>query len=176
MKESGSGYLPSRVLKLNVGFLLSGNSVQQSSDSRLDLPAVRLSDDLTVNALSGDLRLSRTKEGILVQARLQATVDAECDRCLDPVDHVVSLDVEELYALDPTIETEFFIDEDAQLDLGPLLRAEILIETSHGVLCSPDCKGLCAECGANLNREACRCNLDDIDPRLAALKQLLEPK
>ena len=40
-------------------------------------------------------------------------------------------------------------------------------------LCSPDCKGLCPGCGADLNREPCRCK-KEVDPRLAKLAQLLE--
>ena len=42
-------------------------------------------------------------------------------------------------------------------------------------LCSPDCKGLCPGCGANLNHEACRCK-KAVDPRLAKLAQLLEDR
>jgi len=41
------------------------------------------------------------------------------------------------------------------------------------LLCKPDCKGLCCRCGKNLNRESCTCQ-KELDPRFAALKQLLE--
>jgi uncharacterized protein len=41
-------------------------------------------------------------------------------------------------------------------------------------LCSDDCKGLCQRCGKNLNEGACNCGKDEIDPRLAPLKKILE--
>ena len=62
------------------------------------------------------------------------------------------------------------------LDLAPLLREEILIHTDKRILCKPDCKGLCPECGKNRNRETCDCEQDRIDPRFAALKDLLDSK
>lgn len=162
-----------RVLKMNVGFLLHASS-GTSNDSTLDFPDVQLSDEITLNYIRGNLRMSRTKEGILVQSHLETAFDDACFRCLDPIQHVLTLDIEELFAFNSATETEFRIEEDAILDLGALLRAEALIEQSHRELCKPDCKGLCPECGANWNYETCSCSDDTIDPRLAILKTLLE--
>lgn len=167
-------YVNSRVLKLNVGFLVSSGP-GKIHDSQLDLPTVRVADDLDVKYIRGALRLSRTKEGILVQAQLIMAVDSECARCLDLVENEVEIDLEELYTYQSyPDDAEFSIADDAILDLAPLLRAELLIALSHGVLCKADCRGLCPECGVNLNLETCNCDADRIDPRLAALKQLLD--
>jgi uncharacterized protein len=114
-------------------------------DSEFDIPTVRISDDLLVKYIRGPLRLSRTKEGILIQATLQIGVEAECFRCLDPIAYDIPVVVEELYAYMHPIESEFTVLDDGILDLGPLLRAEVLIATSHRTLCRPDCKGLCPE-------------------------------
>lgn len=173
MSQNASGYVNQRVLKLNVGFLLN-DGPGHSHDSRLDLPQTRVSDDVQVDYLQGTLRLSRTKEGILVQARLNAAVQAECSRCLTPTSHKLSIDIEELYATQPENDSEFRIFEDGVLDLAPLLRAEILMVGMDRVFCDDDCKGLCPDCGANLNTDSCRCDLDNVDPRLAALRQLLD--
>ncbi len=173
MSVSPIHYLHNRVLKLNVGFLLS-TGAGHNHNSTFDLPEVRVSDDLELDFIKGPLRLSRTKEGILVQAELKAGIHTECIRCLEPVDHVVSLNLEELYAYQSEADTEFRINEDAVLDLASLIRAETFIELTKGALCQLDCKGLCPECGVNLNRETHTCDLDYIDPRLAVLKQLLD--
>lgn len=173
MNSSPPSYMASRVLKLNVGFLLTSGPAH-SHDSELDFPAVRVADDLILKYVRGPLRLSRTKEGILVQAHLQTAVDDECYRCLDPIEHVVEIEIEELYTYHTQANTEFYIDEDGILDLAPLLRDETLIAVSHRALCRDDCQGLCPGCGVNLNYAACACDLDDIDPRLAALKRLLD--
>jgi uncharacterized protein len=85
----------------------------------------------------------------------------------------VTVNVEELFAYPASNISEFSVGADANLDLAPLLRAEVLIEMSHRVFCREDCRGLCLTCGANLNRETCSCAQEEIDPRLAVLKKLL---
>lgn len=175
MKSSTAGYLNNRVLKVNVGFLLSAGP-GTSRDADFDIPdPVRIANDLTVNAVHGHLRFSRMKEGILVQGHLTLTVDRECDRCLDTFEQAVDVSIEELYAHPvPLDATSFAVGADGVLDLNPLLRAEVLIETSHKTLCREDCQGICPVCGANRNHESCNCELDNIDPRLEALRKLLD--
>jgi uncharacterized protein len=168
-----NGYLNNRVLKINVGFLLA-DGPGNIRDFDLDVPTVRVSDDLILSYARGKVRLSRTKEGILVQARLEAGIPAECYRCLEPVEQTLDIDLEELYAYHSEVKTEFMIGENAELDLSPLLRAEALMAADHRAMCRPDCNGLCPECGTNLNDSTCDCELGNIDPRLAALKSLLK--
>lgn len=135
---------------------------------------IRVSDDLVFQAVSGTIRLSRTKEGILAQTDLIIHIERDCARCLDRFADPIGVQVEELFASpNPLPETEFFIGVDAKLDLAPLLRAEIIIELTKKRLCRAGCKGLCAQCGVNRNHETCDCDTDFIDPRFAQLKQLL---
>jgi uncharacterized protein len=58
------------------------------------------------------------------------------------------------------------------LNLAALLWEEFSLALPVKPLCRPDCKGLCPECGKNLNEGACGCSPDTGDPRLAALRQL----
>ena len=173
MKQSKITYLSNRVLKLNVGFLLT-DGPGNSQDSRFDFPHVRVADDVRANYIRGPIRLSRTKEGVLVQAQLKVGIDGECYRCLDPVDREIEVDIEELFAYGDPNAAEFVIDTTGILDLSPLMRDEILINESERVLCRPDCKGLCSQCGTNLNHATCDCETDAVDPRLAELKHLLD--
>jgi len=173
VKSTSGNYVTNRVLKLNVGFLLA-DGPGNSHEMAFNLPAIRLSDDLILGYIKGVLRLSRTKEGILVQGQLAVELDDECCRCLDAVSAEITFDLEELFMHPPSFETEFSIHDDGILDLAPLIRSETLIIQSRGIYCRPDCKGLCAECGENLNHTTCSCEADDIDPRMAPLKQLLD--
>jgi uncharacterized protein len=173
MKQNVQGYMNPRVLKLNVGYLLASGS-GYSRDSYIDLPPTRVADDLNIEYLRGDLRLSRTKEGILLQAQLEVSVKAQCYRCLTDVNQSIHLNLEELYTTSRVGDIEFVIDEGGILDLAPLLRAETLIEGEHRILCKTDCQGICSICGTNKNTGSCQCDYGDIDPRLAALKQLLD--
>ena len=173
MKHYAHGYINNRVLKLNVGFLLAGGA-SHSHETAFDVPAVRVADDLDLAFIRGPLRLSRTKEGILVQGQLQIGVESECYRCLDPVSREFTLTLEELYSYPPRPGSEFSVGDDAILDLAPLIRAETFIALDAGILCKPDCKGLCPTCGTNWNHATCTCAEDQIDPRLARLKDLLD--
>jgi uncharacterized protein len=164
------GYLKSRVLKISVGFLLN-DAVSSTHDSELDFPPVQVDEDLIVDFIKGALRLSRTKEGILVQANLAVGVTGDCYRCLDPISSILNLELEELFSTTDKLssdQAEFRIYDDAQLDLAPLIRAEVLLQTTRGLRCE-DVDG-CNERMQILRQQA---EMDDIDPRLAALRQLL---
>ncbi|MBE0703169.1 MAG: DUF177 domain-containing protein [Afipia sp.] len=171
MKQHTNGYIGNRVLKLNVGFLLASGS-GHIHETALNIPAIRVAEDVDLDYLKGLLRLSRTKEGILVQGELKAGFGAECSRCLDPIQREVTLQIEELFAHPVPGDCEFSVAEDGILDLSPLIRSEILIEEEHSVLCRIDCKGLCPECGQNFNYGTCSCTDEVIDPRMAKLKAL----
>ncbi|PJF33944.1 MAG: hypothetical protein CUN57_00825, partial [Phototrophicales bacterium] len=179
---SGS-YLNKRLLKLNVGFLLSegpGNARHMP----INIPErVQVDDDLYLESLSGELLLTRTKEGILAQGTLKVANERECDRCLDIFIHRFDVPVEELFAYPADEEKSVFsVDSTGDINLAPLLREEVLIEESYRVICRDDCQGLSVETGVNLNHEPEHGDVRDIyeeedtaiDPRLAVLKQLLD--
>jgi uncharacterized metal-binding protein YceD (DUF177 family) len=172
VKQITSGYVSSRVLKLNVGFILA-HGPGYTHETEFDVPAVKVAEDVDLTHLRGKLVLSRTKEGVLVQGTLTLGVEDECYRCLEPVQREIEVDVEELYAFPASALSDFSIDEDAILDLGPLLRDEAIIADTRGTLCRPDCQGLCPSCGANLNDGPHTCT-ESIDPRLARLRELLD--
>jgi len=164
-------YVNNRVLKMQVGFLLN-EGVGQSRDVEFDVPTLKVSDDLTLDHLRGTLHLTRNSRGILVQGTLDASLQGECGRCLTPTAVDLEVPIEELFVYPPRPEAEFNLGEDGILDLAPLLREEIIIDTPIGILCKPDCAGLCPNCGKNLNEGPCGCERDEIDPRFAALKAL----
>lgn len=63
---------------------------------------------------------------------------------------------------------------DSRLDLAEAATADLFLELPSKFLCSPDCKGLCPQCGKNLNFESCTCNSHSVDPRLEILKNLID--
>jgi uncharacterized protein len=168
---SSSSYLHERVVRINVGYLLA-QSPGYSRDITINIPQrLRLEDAIT-ESLIGDLRLTRTSEGILVQGALQCSTFETCSRCLTETEITFPILLEELFGTPPHYHTQFIIGEDNILDLAPLLREELLLGIPTQVLCKPDCKGLCPECGSDLNLGPCECDLDKIDPRWTALSEL----
>ena len=58
-------------------------------------------------------------------------------------------------------------------DLDDIVRTVFVLSLDSKLLCKEDCKGICQRCGKNLNDGPCSCQ-KELDPRFAALKQLLE--
>ena len=176
------GYLKKRLLRIQVGYLLSEGPGNSRTIPITLSQRVQVDDDLYLDALTGKLVLTRTKEGILAQGKLTVAHARECDRCLEAFAHEFGLDIAELFALRSDADkSEFFIDSNGEIDLGPLLREEVLIEASYRAVCKDGCRGLSATSGDNLNDmddspEAREVDEDEglaIDPRLAVLKQFM---
>jgi uncharacterized protein len=169
---SDNSYLTSRVLKFNVGFLLA-EGPGYSRTAPLEIPQrLRIAEDLTVEYLQGDLRLTRTSEGILLQGLVETHLLDQCSRCLTPLDVVLPLSLEELFGTPSHPTTQFLIGDDNILDLAPLLREEIFLHAPTKLYCREDCKGLCPHCGMNWNESSCTCADTMIDQRWAALLKL----
>jgi uncharacterized protein len=167
-----SHYIPSKVLKLNVGFLLN-EGPGYSRENEFEIPsALRVADDLTVDYLRGKIVMSRTSRGILVQGRLHTQLQNECTRCLDEVTLRLDVPIEELYVYPPEPDAAFVVDDSGMMNLAPLVREETLLALPKHILCRPDCAGLCPTCGTNRNEGSCDCEQDTIDPRFAVLRAL----
>mgnify|MGYP003573129621 FL=1 len=148
------------------------------TDVELDLGSQRLSEDLSVNAVKGRLTLWRTEKEVLVRGTLFVDMDLECGRCLAPTPTTLRLEVDERFRPASTgasqDEQVFSIDADNQLDLLPALQDLTILSVPMHVVCRPNCAGLCPVCGQDLNEGMCDCETDEIDPRLVALKALIE--
>ena len=121
-----------------------------------------------------------------VHGRVTTTLELECGRCLEPFALPVdaSFDIRYLPADENLGEGEHEIEDedldaayyrDGALDVIGLLREQFQLALPMKPLCTEACKGLCPECGTNLNRAKCDCTPKWEDPRLAALKGLLQP-
>jgi uncharacterized protein len=126
--------------------------------------------------------LSRRGRKVLVQGRVSTRLGLECDRCLARIEQPVDAQVEVTFVPHPEVEegaqielsekdleVEFYGPEPL-LDLGEVIVEELALAVPYRVLCREACRGLCPRCGADLNREECRCEARPPDPRLAALK------
>lgn len=120
-------------------------------------------------------------DGLLVRGALRADLSLECARCLEPVEERARADVVELFvdplrltAGDDEPEAGYEI-VDGHIDLDALLRDSLAPATPYRPLCRPDCAGLCASCGANLNETSCACRDVEVDSRWAVLGELDVP-
>jgi uncharacterized protein len=147
---------PRKPLRLNIGFLVSG-PIGTSREFDFDIPCFQVSDDLQLDGFRGLAKLGRTPQGLLVQADFEGSTGLECVRCLSPFAQLLSFGFTELYAFNEKSVTEsgLTVPEDAQIDLQPLVREYALLEIPISPLHDPYCRGLCPECGQNLNVGDC---------------------
>ena len=120
----------------------------------------------------------RNTAGVLMMTgSIRTCIHGICDRCATPFDRQMELPLDvvlvtELADEDHEDEWVFPLEGDSA-DLEDIIRTVFVPNMDSKMLCKEDCKGLCCGCGRNLNVEACTCQ-KELDPRFAALKQLLE--
>ena len=120
----------------------------------------------------------RNTAGVLVMTgSIETTIHGTCDRCASPFDREVYFPIDVVLVTEMANEENedewVFPLEGDSADLDDIVRTVFVLNLDSKLLCKEDCKGLCQKCGKNLNEGPCNCQ-KELDPRFAALKQLLE--
>ncbi len=147
---------PRYPLRVNIGFLLN-QPIGSSREIHFDYPALSLSPELEVTDFHGVAHFDRTVHGILVEGDFEAQIQTTCVRCLTGCQQKLHSTYQELYAFSRTQVTDsgLVLPDNANIDLATLTAEYLLIEIPISPLCKPDCKGLCPECGIDLNQSSC---------------------
>jgi uncharacterized protein len=131
-------------------------------------------EEVGASFLRGDLRFTRIEKGILVEGEVKTEIQVPCVRCLEPFPLPATLEIEEIVGLSKSPSVSYSITDEGWFESSLLLREQALVSIPLKALCSPECKGMCPECGGNLNSEDCGCIQEPVDLRMAALASLLE--
>ncbi|MFE3541401.1 YceD family protein [Nocardia sp. NPDC059177] len=186
--SAGSGS-PARPRKANgpvsdAGFVLDVRSLGRRPGTMRELRRTvtdheRLGLDLIAipaeAAVELDLQLQAVSEGVLVTGTVSGPTVGECSRCLEPFDDQVEIRLTELFAYpDSTTEQTTEDDEvyrmaDDLIDLEPVILDAIGLELPLQPLCTPDCGGLCPECGVRMAIAGSDHGHEILDPRWAKL-------
>jgi len=123
----------------------------------------------------------RAGQELFFNGQIRGSVSGRCARCVDAYtfELVKEFSLVLVPRRDLRAEVELnqedldlsFYDGDT-VDLSPLVREQLLLALPTRPLCGEACKGLCPQCGANLNRQPCQCTTAADDPRLAVLRAL----
>jgi len=140
-----------------------------------------------VGHLSGQICLRNVGHAIAARGRLRAAALLPCSRCLREHEAVVEFKVSETCTLTQIDDPQSYLPEadyeeaapipvldGNMVDLSELVRQLLVLNVPSRPLCSPHCKGLCPQCGADLNLTTCDCYRQAIAPRLAPLRDLLQ--
>lgn len=114
-------------------------------------------------------------EVVTVSLSVMAEYDGRCDRCGRDMQTSCPVQIERVAVTATYTEEDddLILLPDMQLDLKELVFSELVLSLPMKHLCREDCLGICPTCGANLNDGDCGCKRDQVDPRLAALQELL---
>jgi uncharacterized protein len=138
------------------------------------------------STVTGTLQITKSDREVIVTGKVTSELDLQCSRCLKgfrrplyiPVNvvyHPVEEIAEERHELkDDEMDMGFYRGE--EIDMQELVREQVLLNLQMKPLCDENCKGICPNCGADLNAGACRCEIREIDPRLEVLKKLLDKR
>lgn len=145
---------------------------EPAKDFGMDISFPEISAKLFVMPQGGD--------AFLVTGSTRGTVTVNCDRCLGPV----SVDLDTTFdhyedMKDPDEDSAPLIRKhkgQIELDAATILWEQFVLALPPTNVCDTACKGLCPECGIDLNKEQCDCNRDSGDPRLAVLRNLKVPE
>lgn len=127
--------------------------------------------------------IHKDKEKFRLVGSARTELELACSRCLEPFRLPVHAEFDLRYlpaaeaaadaeqeVADEDLETSYYRDD--QIDVNELLREQFYLALPMKPLCREDCKGLCAQCGTNLNTATCDCTPAWEDPRLAPLRNL----
>ena len=120
-------------------------------------------------------RVTNHAGALVLEGTASSVLDLICDRCGKPFTREKTVALDSLLAreLEDEEHDEIILLQGNEVDLDEVAGTAFILAMDTKNLCSEDCKGLCPRCGADLNAGACGCR-PEVDPRLAALAQLLD--
>jgi uncharacterized protein len=126
------------------------------------------------------VKLERTGQRVLVKGPVSTTSRLVCSRCLEEFEqpiadilYMVFTPRNQAVEMDDgmgSMNEEYYDGE--EIDIWPILKENLLLSLPIKPVCRDDCRGLCAQCGLNLNIGECGCLVSTGHPGMARLKQL----
>jgi len=159
-------------MKVNIQKLSEGihEISEEVSIENLGLPqTVKTLGNLKIKAF-----VDKVEDSFRVKLNVKADLIEQCDKCLTEFESQFDESSEQIYQVGKgeyeDDDIEVLPDNTRELDLSNLINEVFLINRPIQKTCKEDCRGLCPDCGKNLNLTTCDCKSERIDPRLEKLK------
>jgi uncharacterized protein len=130
-----------------------------------------------------DARVAHYRSGaeLFFHGTVGGTVEGHCSRCLKSYSFPLEKEFDFVLAPDARSTKSKELNQDElglsfysgeEINLAPLIREQVLLALPTRPLCDEDCRGLCPECGKDLNEDLCRCSSAQGDPRMAIFRDM----
>lgn len=127
------------------------------------------------------MKINKVGTELVINGKIEVDIELQCSRCLKDFRSMLTVPVNVMYNpvenLKDEEKHELKVDEldmgfysGDELDLSDLVKEQIILNLPMKPLCNNSCKGICLQCGADLNSVNCSCSERGIDPRLEVLK------
>ncbi|PAB58886.1 YceD family protein [Anaeromicrobium sediminis] len=112
-------------------------------------------------------------DSIYLEADIKTKAECICHRCLQKFQMDIENHIHEKLTINEEEMEDYYYINKNRLDITEVVDNVLVLNMPMKLVCDENCQGLCLACGVNLNKEQCDCESDQIDPRLAKLKDLL---
>lgn len=120
-------------------------------------------------------RLENFSGRLKLEGRLQAHYTAKCFRCLTAVECGMDIEIKDDFVeAGEDHDSEAYTYEGNFVELDKVFKDNIILNLPARHLCTEDCKGLCPQCGCDLNEKGCECEKENINPQLEVLKNFFK--
>jgi len=166
-------------MKVQISDIISGKDRSKKIDYTFEIPQFDFEGDIIKPIGSCEVVgvISADSDILIFIAKIKANLEMICSRCLDTFIYPIDIDIEERFTTNRSTEDdEAIVVMDDVLDINEIVETSIISTLPIKRVCKDDCKGLCQECGCNLNYNTCSCNKEDVDIRFEALRGLFDNK
>ena len=165
MKIDVSSILKETGGKIDIDGTVMLNDTEFLGEYRFDAP-------LTVNG-----SISNNGKSLIMRAEVSGEVNTNCARCMKDITVPVRFDIDENLVREGggvDAESDVILFHDNTVLIDDIVYDNFIMNVPGKYLCREDCKGLCPTCGKDLNEGDCGCDAEAIDPRWAALADIMK--
>lgn len=157
--------------------LSSFREEKQILKADLTCEEIQLNEESLIDPVKVAVKTGKNSSCLTVECDIDVETNFICDRCVENYKSNISTKVEFIITDDARMKSDsediiFLSSGEDEIDISKNIRDAILLVYPLKTVCSQECKGLCAECGKNLNQGDCDCKDINIDPRWEKLKEL----
>ncbi|MDD5774149.1 MAG: DUF177 domain-containing protein [bacterium] len=131
--------------------------------------------------VTANIHIQKEDFGFFAFGEINVDWDLICNRCLIPFPQTAKIEFSREYRLieediaDEKIEEDILsavLIKNEEIDLENEIKEDLLLAIPIKILCKAECKGICPNCGQNLNVKKCSCVQEETDIRWEALKEI----